>query len=92
VIDGSDVTSEGRWPKLHSPEDADATHRWARACLEMWEAERADLKAEVERLRDALERIAAQPAAMRPGLAWTHWRQIARDALASDTAALPEDR
>jgi hypothetical protein len=42
------------WPTLNSPEDADATHRWARACLEMWEAERAALLAENARLRREL--------------------------------------
>lgn len=29
-----------RWPELGSPEDAARTHRWARECLLMWEAER----------------------------------------------------
>jgi hypothetical protein len=38
----------GDWPVLQSPEDADATHRWARECLAMWEAER-------ERLRSAVQ-------------------------------------
>jgi hypothetical protein len=43
------------WPKLNSPEDADATHRWARECLEMWEVERAGLIAENERLQRRLQ-------------------------------------
>lgn len=58
--DESDDMSEARfkgWPTLNSPEDADATHRWARACLEMWEAERADLLAKVERLREERQAV-----------------------------------
>lgn len=47
------------WPELHSPEDADATHRWARACLELWEQERVELMAEVERLCSAYAGLAA---------------------------------
>jgi hypothetical protein len=43
------------WPKLNSPEDAAATLRWARVCLVMWEQERGELKAEVERLRQVVE-------------------------------------
>lgn len=46
------------WPTLHSPEDADATHRWARECLEMWETERAELIAERDRLRRFVEWVA----------------------------------
>lgn len=46
------------WPKLNSPEDADATHRWARACLEMWETERAELIAERDLYQGRLEKIA----------------------------------
>jgi hypothetical protein len=44
------VSQSGCWPVLGSPEDADATFRWARECLEMWETERA-------RYREALEGI-----------------------------------
>lgn len=48
------------WPKLNSPEDADATHHWARACLEMWETERAELLDDRDHYRKALEEIAGQ--------------------------------
>lgn len=44
------------WPELNSPEDADATHRWARACLEMWEAERKQLRTGLGAALAALER------------------------------------
>lgn len=43
------------WPKLGSPEDANATHRWARECLEMWEAERKVYRLALLRIRDELE-------------------------------------
>ena len=46
------------WPKLGSPEDADATHRWARKCVEMWERERVDLRAERDRYRELLLDVA----------------------------------
>jgi hypothetical protein len=48
------MSQSGGWPKLHSPEDADATHRWARECLEMWEAEREALMAERDRALELL--------------------------------------
>ena len=43
------------WPKLGSVEDANATHRWARECLEMWERERGDLLAERDRYKALAE-------------------------------------
>jgi len=42
------------WPVLRSPEDADTTHRWARACLEMWEQERAELLQRIAELEATL--------------------------------------
>lgn len=37
-----------------TPENADATYRWARACLDQMAQDRTDLMAEVESLRDQL--------------------------------------
>lgn len=65
------------WPTLNSPEDADATHRWARTCLEMWEAERAELLAEVERLRaERVELVATLEAVVRDAEAAGHMPRI----------------
>lgn len=43
--------------------------------------ERDDLREENDRLREALEAIAATEAAMVPGRKWVHWRTQAEEAL-----------
>lgn len=51
------------WPALGSPEDAEATHRWARACLEDWEREREHYRAALR----CIERRAQDMIALAPG-------------------------
>jgi len=45
---------------------------------------------DTEKLVEALQRIADQDAAARPGVEWKHWRAIAREALAEFSSTTKE--